>query len=178
MRGRSLSMAALALVSCLAVPVSSADAQLTSLIPGVRARIRAPGSINGRVTGTVTNRSADSLSLAMESGVPVQIPLSAITAVDISKGKSRSKGAMKGALWGGAISLPLALIPAPAQEDCTSNCTSRAGYFAFAVPGFALTGALIGAFVQSESWERLDVPARVALLPTRGGTMAVVSIRF
>ncbi|MDZ7632557.1 MAG: hypothetical protein U5K74_14710 [Gemmatimonadaceae bacterium] len=126
----------------------------------------------------MTNRTADSLLIATENGVPLQLPLSALTSVEISRGKSRSKGAMKGALWGAGVSLPLALIPAPAQEDCTSNCTSRAGYFAFAVPGFALTGALIGAFVQSERWERLEVPVRTAVMQTRGGTTFVVSLRF
>ncbi len=178
MSGRSALVTAFALVSVFAAAGSSADAQLTNLIPGVRARIRAPGSVRGRLTGTVVAKTADSLSIATENGVPVQLPLSRLTAVEISQGKSRSKGAMKGALWGGGVSLLLALVPAPAQEDCTSNCTSRAGYLAFAVPGFVLTGAAIGAGVQSESWQRLEVPVRTALIRTRGGPTAVVSIRF
>lgn len=64
--------------------------------------VRAPGSINGRVTGTVTGRTADSLPIAMASGVPVRLPLSAITSVDISRGRSRPTGAMTGARSGAA----------------------------------------------------------------------------
>jgi hypothetical protein len=178
MRGRPVSVAALALFSCFAVPVSSADAQLASLIPGVRARMRAPGSFNGRLTGMVTNRTADSLSIAMENGVPVQLPLSALTSVDISRGESRSRGAMKGAIWGGGVGLLSGLFSDSGGDSCTKNCASRGEIMAAGVLGLGATGALIGAFVQSERWERLDLPVRTALLRTHGGTTAVVSIGF
>jgi hypothetical protein len=179
MFGRSLLLACVVLSSWMAVPVSSAEAQLGSLIPGARARIRAPGILNGRVTGVVINRSTDSLSLATEVGVPVQIPLSAITSVEVSEGKSRARGAMKGAAWGAGFGVLSALFTDGSGENCTGEaCMSRGEVAAFYVLSSAITGAVIGLFVQSESWQRLDVPVRAALLPTRGGPTAVVSIRF
>lgn len=100
---RSIALTALTVVSCIAIPVRSAHAQMESLIPGVRVRIRAPGSVSGRLTGTVLTRTSDSLSIATESGVPLHLPLSRLTAVEVSRGKSRSMGAMKGALWGAGV---------------------------------------------------------------------------
>ncbi len=147
MRGRSVSMAAFALMACVAVPVSSAEAQLSSLIPGVRTRIRAPGSINGRLTATVTSRTADSLSIAMESGVAVQLPLSAITSVDISRGKSRSKGAMKGAFWGGGVGMLSGLF----SDSSTEEDVSRGEVFAAGVMAGVISGAVIGVQVHPNS---------------------------
>jgi hypothetical protein len=179
MFGRSLSMVAGFLLACVSVPLSCADAQLVGLIPGVRARIRAPGIVNGRVTGVVTNRSTDSLSLATEVGVPVQLPLSAITSIEVSEGKSRARGAMKGALWGTGFGVLSSFLSDGSDEECTGpDCMSRGEVAAFVIVSSAVTGAVIGLFVQSESWQRLDVPVRAALLPTRGGPAAVVSIRF
>ncbi len=178
MSGRSALVSAFALLAMFAVSVSSAEAQLANLIPGVRARIRAPGSVSGRLTGTVINRTADSLSIAMENGVPVQLPFSALTSVEISRGKSRSKGAMKGAIWGGGVGLLSGFFSDSGEPNCTSNCVSRGEVVAAGVLGLGLTGAVIGAFVQSEHWDRLDVPVRTALIRTQGGLSVVVSLRF
>ncbi len=172
MFARSVSVAALALLSSLSLPVSRAEAQLANLIPGVRARIRAPGSINGRLTGTVMSRTADSLSIATENGVPLQLPLSRLTAVEISRGKSRSRGAMKGALWGGGVGLLSGLF----SDSGTS--ASRGEVFAAGVLGGVISGVVIGALVQSESWERLEVPVRAAVIRTRAGPTAVVTLSF
>jgi hypothetical protein len=173
MFGRAVSAAALAVMSCLVVPASRADAQITSLVQGVRARVRAPGSLRGRVTGVVVSRTADSLSLATEIGVPIQVPLAGLTAVEISQGRSRTRGAMKGALWGGGIGALSGLF-----SDSGSADASRGEVFAAGVIGGVIVGAVIGAFVQSEQWERIDLSVRTAVLPTRGGAAAVVSIRF
>ena len=174
MRGRSVSMAAFALMACAAVPVSSAESQLNNLIPGVRTRLRAPSSINGRVTGTVIGRTADSLSIAMESGVAVRLPLSAITSVDISRGKSRSKGATKGALWGAGVGMLSGLF----SDSSTEEDLSRGEVFVAGVLSGVISGALIGALVQAERWERLEVPVHISLIRAPGGPAAAVSIRF
>ncbi len=174
----SVSVAVLVLVSWSAVPVSSAGAQMASLIPGVRARIRAPGSINGRLTGTVLDRTTDSLSIATESGVPVRLPLSRLTSVEISRGKSRSRGAMKGAVWGAPFGLLSGLFSDTGEKDCSKYSCNRGATVAAGVGAGVFLGAVIGAAIQSERWERLTVPVRVALVRTRHGPTAVVAIRF
>ena len=171
---RSMAMAAWALMIGAAVPVSRSEAQLSRLIPGVRTRIRAPHSINGRVTGTVIGLTGDSLSIAMESGVPVHLPLSAIASADISRGRSRSKGATKGALWGGGVGLLSGLF----SDSSMNDEASRNEMVAAVVMSGAVSGAVIGALVQSERWERLELPVRTSLIRTRGGPVAVVSFRF
>jgi hypothetical protein len=115
----------------------------------------------------------------MENGVPFNMPLSAITSIEVSEGKSRARGAMKGAAWGAGFGVLSALFSDGSGEDCTGEeCMSRGELAAYLVVSSAVTGAVIGLFVQSERWQRLDVPVRAALLPTRGGPAAVVSIRF
>jgi hypothetical protein len=177
-RRRTL-LASVVLSVCSVIAVTTADAQLTNLIPGVRARVRAPGIINGRVTGLVTVRSADSLALTMENGVPVRLPLAAITAADVSQGRSRSRGAMKGALWGAGAGALSSLFSDIGDENCTGDaCISQGEFVVASVVSFALVGALIGSFVQSEQWVPVQIPIRAAFLPSRGGATAVVSIRF
>ena len=178
MRGRSVVLTMVAVFAGGALPVHRAEAQLAELIPGVHVRVRAPGSLAGRFAGTVVARTADSLTIASDEGVPVQLPLSRLTAVEISRGQSRSKGAMKGMLWGGGIGLAAGLISDSGQENCTRDCILRSEMIGYGLLGGIMWGAGIGAIVQSERWERLDLPVRTALLRTRGGPTVVVSISF
>ena len=161
---RSVPVAAFALLACVSVPVSSLDAQLASLIPG-RARAD-PGSWFDQWApdGHRDDPDADSLSLVTEHGVPVALPLSALASVDISRGKSRSRGAMKGAIWGGGFGLlsgPLLRFRVETLQRrlCFPRRSRSCGRPRWRVS----LGAAIGAAVQSESWENLDVPVRTAL---------------
>jgi hypothetical protein len=104
----------------------------------------------------------------------VQLPLSAITSADISRGKSRSQGAIKGALWGGGVGMLSGLF----SDSSTETDVSRGEVLAEVALAGIISGAVIGALVQSERWERLDAPVRTSLTRTRGGPAAVVSIRF
>lgn len=166
----------LALVTMLAS--SAAQAQLASLLPGVRARIRAPGVIAGRQTGTVLERTADSLAFGVEYGVQVRLALASLTSVDVSGGKSRARGAVKGALWGIGVGLLSGVFSDSDSGNCTSNCVSRGEVFAAGVLGGAMGGAIIGTFVRSERWEKLSLPVRTAVTARGGGGTLAVSLRF
>jgi hypothetical protein len=55
---------------------------------------------------------------------------------------------------------------------------SRNEMVAAVVMSGVVSGAVIGALVQSERWQRLELPVRTSLIRTRDRPVAVVSIRF
>ena len=86
-----------ALAFLLAAP---ANAQLLELQPGARVRIVAPTVLGGKLEGTVVGRKGDTLSIVPRNVAPVDIPISALSRVEIYRGKSRTAGAKKGLMWG------------------------------------------------------------------------------
>jgi hypothetical protein len=162
----------------LALAAAPAHAQLAELTAGTKVRVRAPSAVAGRLTGIVLTRGADSVTMSRENATPVTLPLSALTTLEISRGKSHGRGAWKGALWGGGIMFGLGLV-VPAEE-CTGvgasrSCTrlSRGESAVFGAVGGATIGAVIGAIVGSERWERAALPMQVGVLPMSGGGVRV-----
>lgn len=167
------------IASALCLPCVTASAQLAELQPGTRIRIRAPGEIAGRLTGVVTARTADSVTITRQNAAPLAVAVSKLTSLDISRGKSRLRGAGKGTLWGVGAGLLLGLTPG-SKSSCaygTQSCTpiSRGEVIGTMVTGSVIIGAAIGAIVGSEVWDRAMIPARVALLPpTRTQSAGIV----
>lgn len=165
----------LLLTSLLASP---AHAQFVELDPGTRIRLRAPAAVAGQLTGVVIGRSNDSLTVSRSNAMPVTLPLSALTSLEISRGKSHGRGAMKGALWGGGVFVVLGVVIP--MEEClegtssnTYNEGSRAEGVLWTATSGALTGALIGAIIGAERWERAALPLRVGVRPLSGGGVRV-----
>lgn len=169
MRGRWVVMC----VTLLTIPVAVSHAQLAELQPGTRVRVLAPSAVAGKLTGVVLARVGDSVSISRPDALPVTVPLSAFTSLEISRGRSRSRGAVKGALWGGGTFLLLsAILPAdsrPCKEgqvepDCER--VSAGTNLAYGGLGGAFLGSLIGAAIGPEHWVRATLPARVAVTTT------------
>ena len=163
-------MRAVVLVALL-VP-SILGAQLGELTVGQRVRLEAPGIFAGRFEGTILSRSTDTLVVARPGGVQQRVAVGSLTSAEVSRGKSRTLGAQRGALWGGGIAGALGLaiaIPASTSSDTTFNNVELAGFVAQMFLGGALWGAGIGAAVGAEKWDRFALPARVSILPARGG---------
>ncbi len=163
------------LTTLIAAP---ADAQFMELNPGTRIRLRAPAAVAGQLTGVVIARPGDSLTVSRSNAMPVTLPLSALTSLEISRGKSHGRGAVKGALMGGGIFLVLGFIVP--VDDCTSAATtepcteaSRGEGVLWTTTSGALTGAVIGAIVGAERWERAALPLRVGVRPTSDGSLQV-----
>ena len=151
------------------LPLATADAQpLSELAPGARVRIRAPGIVAGRYTGTVLSRTADTLVVASSAAASVRAPISSLTSVEVSRGKSRSRGALKGIAWGAPIGLGAGLLTAAALSSDPDygglDGVSKGEFVGQALVGGAIWGAIIGAIVGSERWDRYDLPARTSLL--------------
>jgi hypothetical protein len=149
--------------------LATAGAQpFSELAPGARVRIRAPGIVAGRYTGTVLSRTADTLVVASSAAAVARVPVSSLTSVEVSRGKSRSRGALKGIAWGAPIGLVVGLLAAAALSSDPNygglEETSKGEFVAQSFAGGAIWGAIIGAIAGSERWDRYDLPTRTSLL--------------
>ncbi|MFN2566738.1 MAG: hypothetical protein ABR499_17210, partial [Gemmatimonadaceae bacterium] len=100
------------------LPLDAARAQqFSELAPGARVRIQAPGIVAGRYTGTVLSRTTDTLVVASSAAASARVPITALTSVEVSRGRSRSRGALKGIAWGGSIGLGIGLVAAALSES-------------------------------------------------------------
>lgn len=146
-----------AVVSCALV--SPSRAQLADLVPGARIRLQSP--TNGdRVDGTIIARGPDSITVATLRGKQYQAALNTVRSVDLYRGRSRIVGAKKGAFWGAVIAA-VPLVIAYAAANPKRDRWSRADelrFSAFVLKVYAETGAVIGAFVGADSWQRCVTP--------------------
>ena len=76
-------------------------AQLLELQPGAKVRVTAPPILGTRYDAVVGSRSGDTLWLVRVGSPTVQVPVSALESVQLSRGRSRAAGAKRGVLWGG-----------------------------------------------------------------------------
>lgn len=162
------------LVLALALCIVPHDlrAQVSELQPGARVRITAPGIVAGRYAATVLTRTTDTVRVSAPGKAPFDIPVSRITALEVSRGNSRALGAGRGVLWGGGIGLALGLIIA-ATDDSSANyyALSAGETVAYSTVSGFVYGAIIGAIVGRERWEAFEMPVRTSLLvhPVRVG---------
>ncbi len=171
------------LVMAFACPGMSAGAQVAELQVGTRVRLRAPSTVAGRLTGVVLARSADSVTVSRVEALPITIPVSSLTSLEISRGKSRGLGASKGALWGGGVMLLMGAAfndrPCRSQEaGVACERVSAAENALVAGVSGAMVGAGIGAAVGAERWVRAALPGRLALTAAPSVQGLRVGLRF
>lgn len=182
MRARWLCL--LAMSAFMVLPGARAAAQVAELQVGTRVRVRAPSAVAGRLTGVVLVRTNDSVTVSREDAMPIAIPLSALTSLEVSRGRSRGLGAAKGAMWGGGVMLLLGagFSDRPCKPNAVADTCERvsaAENALYAGVSGAMIGAIIGAAVGSERWVRAELPGRVSIFttPTPMGT-PVIGVRF
>jgi hypothetical protein len=154
------------LVAALLGSAGSMTAQVAEVSPGARIRFRAPPVVATRVTGTVLERHADTLRVGPEKGSPFTVPIGAFTTLEVSKGKSRADGAKVGALWSVGFYALYALALASGGDSCDGSTTcgntkhpTAGELVAFTAAG-AVPGAVIGALIGRERWERVPLAGR------------------
>jgi hypothetical protein len=163
-------------MALFAVP---AHAQFKELDPGTRVRLQAPSAVAGKLIGVVIARSRDSLTVSRSNAMPVTLPVSALTSLEVSRGKSHGRGAAKGALWGGGVFAVLGLVlpmddcPNGTSSDTCSTEGSRAEGVLWAATSGAMAGALVGGIVGAERWERAELPLQLGVRPLSGGGVHV-----
>ena len=174
---RSVGRVMLAVVLALGIGATAASSQtLPELQPGMRVRIRAPSVVDGRVTGKIASRTAESFVVVAEPGAEFTVPFAALSELTVSRGISHAAGAVKGAMWGGGLGLGVGLMFAAVPH---SDAQSGSG-FGFGPPtagqsiligtgsGLAI-GFVLGGLSGSERWERVRPPATVAVVPASRG---------
>ena len=161
------------------------EAQFAELQPGARVRVRAPDVLADRLEARIVARSPDTVTLTTTRGAPVSVPLAAITAVDVSRGRSPRDGAVKGLAWGAGVGVAVWAFNiigydksyACGDERCDDDLSPGVYVAAGLVTGAAL-GAGIGAIVGAEHWEPLSIPAHIALRPSSRAFTLAASIQF
>ena len=139
-------------------------AQVSEIQPGARVRITAPGIVAGRYASTVLTRTADTIRVGGPDKSPLDIPISRITSLEVSRGDSRALGAGRGVLWGGGIGLAMGIILAAADESSSPdyNGLGAGATVAYTTLSGVIYGAVIGAIVGRERWESFDIPVRTS----------------
>ena len=171
--------------------------EASSPAPDTRVRVTAPGVLGKQVVGTLVHMDDMTLAVRPKGKDVLEVPRSAITRFEVSRGKSlRGKGAKIGAIVGLGAAVAIGLI---AGEDCGSLpepapgilglserlhrnlCIDKAPMALFSSLLTVPAGALVGLGVApGERWVR-TTPDRVRLTvtPVRGtGIGAALSVRF
>jgi hypothetical protein len=161
---------------------SVGGAARTELQPGARLRIEAPGIVAGRHVATLLSRSGDTITVGSQSSLPIAIPISSISTLEVSTGKSRSRGAIRGIEWGAPIGAVLGLVSLPTIHAC-STCNPQeqptdGGWVAFSTVAGALWGAGIGALVGRERWDTFELRRRAALDVRSSGVALALRLDF
>jgi len=124
------------------------------------------------IRGTLVALSHDSVGVVLDGdlgGVPVDLPVRAISKIEVSRGHKRH--ALAGTLAGfavGVVGAAFALILAESitagfactttNPDCGSNRGLAAGALQFGLVTTSI-GGLVGYSVRTEQWRRVDLPA-------------------
>jgi hypothetical protein len=168
-----------------------AGAQLRELQPGARVRVTAPAVLGGKLEGMIIAQRGDTLSIVSHNAAAVDIPISGLSRVEISRGKSRAAGAKKGFFWGLAIGLPVGLATATGdnktwnlvEESCdpffqTCATHSDVEQVMLVSVGTGAIAAGIGALIGRQRWETLNVPLLPVVIVKRHGVLAGTRLGF
>ena len=154
-------MRKLILVILLSAPLLSLGAQPIGVHEGQRVRITSMS--NKDVVGVVSHAGTDSVVVFTEpTGAPLAIATGELRRVDVSRGRSAGQGAKRGAIWGAAVGAGLGLITAASLWDNSPDANNQPLQAVTAVTvSYLWVGAIIGAFVKAERWDRVPVEAHM-----------------
>lgn len=159
-----IALVPLALSLALGIAPHEMRAQVSEIQPGARVRITAPGIVAGRYAATVLTRTIDTVRVSAPGMAPFDIPVRSIKYLEVSRGNSRTLGAVRGVLWGGGIGLAVGMIVAATDENNANyNSLSAGEIVAYSTLSGGFYGAIIGAIVGRERWERFEMPVRTSL---------------
>jgi hypothetical protein len=175
----------LASFSCLllGLTTSVAAAQITEVRPGVRIRFSAPGVVDGRFTATVLSRTADTIEVGAPEVASLRVPVSRITALEVSRGNSRAAGALNGIAWGAPLGLAFGLATTSVVDTCTecwrdTNKPTKTVWVLSGLIDGALIGGLIGSAIGRERWDWVDLPQRSSFRILDGRPTIAIALRF
>lgn len=178
------SLMAVVLVPLLAAPVSAEPSASNGrvIVAGDKVRLRAVGLDGKRLEAEVVNMDDTSLLLRSGKGREVRIPWDSIAPSSLEVANGRRGHAGNGAVVGGLVMLlPAAYLGAMSDFQCDSSCGQGAPVFALTALIGAGVGALFGAAVRTDRWQRVETPHRrlsFGIAPVPRGGQASLSVRF
>lgn len=124
--------------------------------PGASVRVYAPRHLLEHLDAVYLGKRGDTLLFGNDQGAPIGIPASAITQLEVSRGKSRLLGAGRGALWGAGTMAILGAFVAYSSDWNTDVDGSRDAFLLASTAAGAELGAIIGAFVPRHRYVAVD----------------------
>ena len=149
----STSLSLLLSMPCLSVLADETPGP--PLAQGDRVRVRAPSVADRAIVGSLLRADQGALAVTRSDGSVVDVPRSAIQALEIFRGRGShpGKGAAIGAVAGAGVVLEQTL----AESGCDPDLGGCPLYFVVGAVGAAvgaLVGAGIGAMVKTDRWVR------------------------
>ena len=173
-RTAPLVLLGLVLAHALALGTARADdasGPPSALATGRRVRVTAvlAGPVSHRsIRGTLVALSHDSVGVVIDGdlgGVPVDVPVRAISKIEMSRGHKRHAlaGALAGLVTGAVFVLVLTQVIPSGGAACTTTNPNCGSNFVPASVGLPLVtasiGGLVGYSIRTEQWSRVDLPA-------------------
>jgi len=179
MTQRSVSFAVVLLALTATASAQGQDNTSASPVLAVGSRVRITSTATpGRTRGMVQALDESVVTLATDTGV-IKMPLTSITALDVSLGRKRNW--LKGAAIGLVGGLILGSLTPLAERDVLngSDGTTRGE----AIAGGAFTGVLfgagIGAVIRTERWSKVTLSAAQPRVQNGGRAVGLVAaVRF
>ena len=169
------------LLSMPCLPVLADETPSAPLLAeGDRVRVRAPGVADRAIVGRLLRADQGALAVTRDDGSVVDVPRSAIQALEILRGRRShpKKGAAIGAGAGAGMVLALTATEGGCDPDLGGCAVYVAAGVLYAAVG-ALVGAGIGSMVKTDRWVKVD-PGRVkvSVAPMRRRVAFGVSLGF
>jgi hypothetical protein len=146
--------------------------------PGVAVRVHAPTHLLGTLEAVYLGRSGDTLLFGNAERGPVRVPASAITQLEVSRGKSRWLGALRGAAWTGMILGALGAVIAYSPDYNPDIDGSRGNFVAAMAGGGVEIGAIVGALIPMSRWGDADPRLLVNVTQGRGAPSLGLNFSF
>jgi hypothetical protein len=165
-------------LACLAFLVTvPSRAQVPEVPMGARVRVTAPSATANKYVGIVSSQQRDTLTLRRYDRSSIAIPTSAVTSLDLHRGKNRTKGALWGAAAGLILGGILGLVSASAEKE-PCFCPTDAQVTVLTAGAGALTGGAVGALFGTDRWERVYGPDRNTTSSSVAPTRPRLALRF
>jgi hypothetical protein len=167
-------MRALFSAVALTIAILGAGSAAAQIEPGSRVRISF-ARMDGAAVGTLLELTADSALIDSGRGGPVRF---ALQGARIERSRGRSGHALEGALILGLAGGAFGYLAKAAHDVVAASLGAKAGGGAV-LPllfgsGGAAAGALIGALIRTEGWERATIQPTA---PAGGGVGVGIAIR-
>ena len=147
-----------ALPAAVCAQEQSKSALSSVVMVGSRVRLHS-SAVQGQIRGLVVALDQSTMTVATDGGVPMKVPVTAVTSLEASLGKYRKT--LKGLVIGTGSGLALGAILPVDPDDCgvysEYNSCSRGEALLSSTMGGAMVGAMVGFFIKRDRWSTVSL---------------------